>query len=72
MTTYEFRVVTAQPEDGDPVPEPSEMPRWDNTALYQMLGGFHEWESALTHEQRVAVRFFLVPVESEGAPDPGG
>ena len=72
MTVYEFRVVMLQSEDAEPVPEAPELPRWDDTALYQMLGGFHEWQSALTHEQRLAVRFFLVPVDSGSAPDPGG
>lgn len=72
VTTYEFRVTVLQPEAGDPVPEAPEMPRWSSTALFQMLGGFHEWEQSLTHEQRLAVRFDLLPVESGGAPDPGG
>lgn len=72
MTTYELRVGMQQSEDGDPVPEAPELPQWNDTALYQMQGGFHEWQSALTHEQRVAIRFYLIPVESGSAPDPGG
>lgn len=72
MTTYEFRVTMFQPEGEEPVPEAAELPQWNDTPLFQMMGGFHEWEQGLTHEQRLAVRFSLVPVESGGVPDPGG